>query len=679
MSRPSRKEGLRFKLLLAISLLVAFAVAFTLGKSWTASVETDSGESEAPVSFAAELSEAEIGRLEQDGISATECIRRIDAAYETRSVFKVHLEAGLAAKDLAGSEFARLLDALLPRTGEQSSVLKLIVLLEWSRANPNAMIQYVDTKIGDFQLIGMLYQYWADADLEKAVASIGRLNQAKAAALASLRRLKNGAVNSELERRGFLRSGSESLEVQKKIDAALADNSYLDRFGEFTGWIRRAYRNDPKAALELALSIEDPRKRDKLIRMVGDFNWPSVSKGLETLSSMDAAGLIGSRSDYLKLVRGAITRSADSGQLEESLNWLGANLRGAELVSVMNLSLQRGFGSGDPEEVLSSSIFTNLPDSSIKRQMVSNLVNLWAGLDWRAALSWLDGQPANREVSAARGGVLGTVYMKSGYAAAVDVFNRLSPQERELGVRNLANLWGNEDPLGFASWALELEDSKLMERGLSQVANRWANVDLEGARYFSESLPEGKTKMQFQRSIGNRLARLDPIEAITYTSSIENRNTARNIEVSALSLWANTEPMAAMDYLNEMYRDNDDRMADAIQSVAQQWARNDPESATRYFNELESDVARRSSMVAAINQWMAYDMGSAVAFAREESNPNTRDHLLSAAANSNQLLQADPKLAIQVAESIRDADMRERVLDRAKRRLEQIYSEGRAR
>ena len=612
-------------------------------------------------------------RLESSGLSAEECIQKIESIYETRDVFRVHLETGLAAKELAGSEFAAVMNGVLGRTGDQWFVIKLIILLEWARMNPDAMLNYVDTKVRDYRLVAGLFQYWADADLASVLNSVGKLGDyAKGAAVAGLEGLNIEFINQELLERGLGRRSHDQEKNRKNLEAALADRMYVENIDGFANLLLRAHYNDPKKALDIALSVSNERIRKKLLGVVARMRWADIGEGLNTMGTLYGSGQIASRNDYLKLLSNIVS-SVGPRQFQETLDWLSGNLQGTDLTNVVKLAQQRGFGSSNPRQLLESTIFGDIPDSIEKRNMISNLVQNWAHQDWQAAVEWLDTVPPYTDTTHLRGNMIGTIFQQSGPEPAIQFFDQLSPSDQQIGIDNLASSWGRQDPLGFVSWALGLESPELWEKALSRVGNRWAEVDIEGARYFSDSLPEGNMKHEFQRSIGRRLTVADPIQAIEYASGIQDTNTARNVENTALARWAKAEPKAAMDYLREVYVADEMRLMHGAMSVANAWGGRDPEEAINYFQNLDSDLAQREASVAVVNQWANQDLASAVKFVMEEANENTRDHVLRGLANHHRLLQSDPEEAIRVAQSIRDVEMRRQTLLQVERRLKRSH------
>ena len=667
------KIRLSSKFWLGAFVIGAFCAAFFVGAKLGSSEAGEAIGQEAHLESSSARAIAQADRSNQKGISAAECIHKIESAYETRDVFRAHLETGLAAKELAGSEFAAVMNEVLDRTGDQWFVIKLIILLEWARTNPDAMLNYVDSKITDYRLVAMLFQYWADADLARVLDSLNNLSdQAKNAAIIGLRQLKSEFVTRGLEDRGLVRPDQNQEKLRENLDAALADRMYARDFDGFASLLGRAYYNDPQTALDIALSVTDERIRKKLMIVVSQMGWSDIGEGLNTMGALYGSGQIASRNDYLKLLSNMVSR-VGSNQFQETLDWLSGNLQGTDLTNVVRLAQQRGFGSSNPEQLLVSEIFGSIPDSIEKRDMISNLVQNWAHRDWRSAVAWLDTRLPHTETTNLRGNLIGMIFQQSGPEPAVQFFHQLSPGDQQIGIDSLASSWGRQDPLGFVSWALELESTELWEKALSRVGDRWADVDIEGSRYFSDSLPEGNMKHDFQRSIGRRLAVTDPIRAIEYALSIQDTNTSRNVENTALARWAKTEPKGAMDYLREVYVADEMRLMHGAMSVANAWGRANPEEAINYFQTIDSELTRREASVAVVNQWANQDLASAVRFATEGASENTRDYVLRGLANNHRLLQSDPEEAIRVAQSIRDVEMRRQTLSQLEGRLKRSH------
>jgi len=647
--------------------LAAFAGAFYAGAFWTPSEEPmESAQSE---TGDAESQQKVVTRL--DGISAEECLRRIDAARETRDVFRVHLEAGRAAAELASTEFPAALNEALAREGIQWNVAQLILLLEWARKKPDAMLNYLNTKQPSWRLVSLFFRYWADADLGRAISSIAELEGgARNAAIAGLNGLNSDFVNGELAARGFTNEGSNQEKVEGEFDAALAKKMYLDDLNKFSNLLIRAHVGNPEKALEIALSVTDERIRKRLLKTVAHMRWPNVEVGLNTMNHLFATGQIGNRSDYVELVASLSSRSGGKQELD-SLNWIQANFRGHEFLSVVKLAQRQGLGSGDPKGFMESAVIASLPDSNEKRNMISSLVLSWAHKDIDSTIAWVDAYPNTEEAARIRAGIIGTVFEKSGRNAALQLFNQLPPNKQKTAVEILAQNWGRQDPLGYVSWTLDQENPKLLEHAVSRVGNHWAQMDLEEARYFSENLPEGDMKGNFQQSIGSNMARTDPLGAIEYASSIENPATALNIEVNALGSWARSEPRAAMDYIQNVYDEDDTEKLQRLSPVANTWGNLNPEEAMGYFQSAGSEKVQRQGSIAVLNTWINKDVDSALNFVMEKSNSTTRDELLNQAAFNYNILRSQPDRAYEIVEAIANVEMRKQALERLEQRLAQ--------
>ena len=437
-----------------------------------------------------------------------------------------------------------------------------------------------------------LYRAWIKSSPSAALASLSKLDDAKASMIA------------------------RDLVAQAGDDEALVDRILAAVPARLTNElisisVSRVARESPTEALARARRIADPAARSNAVNQVIRV-WAERDPraALDYVATLDAAA----RRDALNNGLWQQVALADPELALDRIDTLPADLRAGIQQTALQTLAQK-----DPQAALAR--VAQMPRGEVRQQLLQTVARGFAEHDPDAALQWA------RSLDPPEPGVLAIVI--SGLAAkdpmrAIDVAAQIeSPMEQTQAMRSAYMSATSRDPSLFAPLlerVLALANTGQKQGLVQSLVASWAARDAVQAADWVLS-NGARVPPDVVTQVASQYARADPARAVSYTARIPSDVRAAWLRGVA-SGYAQTDPRAALDWVEQLR--GSPEYDDAAIAVVQSAAQLDPAAAARVLDTIGREDYRRNGVGIVARTWASRDPAGAASWAAALHDPATR-------------------------------------------------------
>lgn len=216
----------------------------------------------------------------------------------------------------------------------------------------------------------------------------------------------------------------------------------------------------------------------------------------------------------------------------------------------------------------------------------------------------------------------------------------------------IATEWARQDPTAALAWANSLSSGK--GQAMTAVVTEVAKTDPKKAAEMLSSM-DAADKPGAYRSVAEQYGALDFTAAQSWIHTLPAEDQAAAL-ASAIGGLSNTDPaQAALQVKSMEAGDAKDRV---IADIAGDLAKTDPQAAAAFLKGQDSEKALQDGMRPLMQQWVAKDAASALAYVNSYEEGPVRDSAAQAYVWSN--TTSSPSDLVKLAETISDEGDRNR-------------------
>ncbi|MBK1879533.1 hypothetical protein [Pelagicoccus mobilis] len=569
--------------------------------------------------------------LESSQLAANHPLGTLNSAFSSGERFNIHYTALLLTQNHSPQQIGQLLLGCADFEGSDADIVSLIFALDLAYRDPNLLTQVLRQthKSGNRYLdLSSLFYYWASAAPQDAFDTALKLPQHlqrqafQGVSRSGIREIKK-QVEAYLSSSNYRSSGNS--ESREKAIQAIAQKSWKSDPEGFLRFFSKGFQNRPLDGLEHALEIDDPHLQSRALDSLRHSKWEDPIEGLKTALALVDENNIPNPQKRRGFIANIINRAGPEHYIE-AIGVLEAATSPQERAKYLPL-----IQPGDHKSIatlLSSSFIQSIPDSPRKTNFLRNTLNSFAHTDWERSLELLNQHLPTHIVEQSIPILANNAYRIDGSQAAIHLLEATSSNElRTQTIQQLANSWGQKDPLGYLSWTLSEPNQAELLSAQKNAINYWAKSDMESLRLFESEVEEGQFKTALQQGIGVGLAASDPYSAIEYASTISDIEAAVPIVSQAAYTLSQTEPRAAAELIVSIYPDNPSAQR-SLQRIGRTWADSDPQAASVFFSNLPESHYTTRALASTLQRWVHQDQNAAIDFITNLPSGNRRDQAI---------------------------------------------------
>jgi|GEM_PF-729576 len=441
---------------------------------------------------------------------------------------------------------------------------------------------------------------------------------------------------------------------------------------------------DPKRAMELAASIDDPQVRNQIRMMAISQLATKDPRAALTLYQSDKAQSSDSRHDgTISMIFHQWAQRDPEAARAAALELTGGQQEQA-LVTILSSFTQKDpkaaweyakslpetgesyndprvrviqmWANADPASALEAA--SSIKKSTTRDAAVSSVVSAWSRTDFDAALNYALSIPGPTQ----RSDVFRSLSADSGanreklLTAALDYMPPGNSFQQV--VSQVFSSWASEDPAKAAKAVFKLPPGQVLSNAASQVASDWAQSGNKvEVLNWVKRLPEGNTRLSSIDSVFRHWASEDSAAAQAALANLSASERDRATRAIA-SGWSQKDPQAVLGWSQSLA--TEDLRNEVVREAMNQWANEDPEGAAQKISQLPESAQGRA-MQAVISRWATKDAASAGDWLGRQAAGATRDGAISSLART--LAVEDPEAALEWTAKITDEKSRNRQLE----------------
>ena len=370
---------------------------------------------------------------------------------------------------------------------------------------------------------------------------------------------------------------------------------------------------EPDAAMRSVIALPAGPRKDRLLRQAAAHYVRTDPKAALQLA------MSVKRADSRHLVMGIVTEWAEY-DVRAAAQWLAAN-PGRVNRNIASQFADR-YGALDPVEAMA---WAQRMDRSGMRGLVGAALAGYAEVDapdaLRMAFALEHGAQRRRAVSA----VLSVVAQRDPEYAK-DQLGKLDSEARGEAVQTIAHAMMRADPRAAVEWLKQLDDASARRAGLGSVAYALADSDPETAASLTEQVP-ADSRVAWITAVGSGMAATDPEAAVRWVRNYQSEPGYPQIAAAFVQRLAMYEPEAAYEFAAAL---PDQRQRDAMITRVLSNQNRNPEVAARWMERISDDRMRVQVVGNIASQWAWQDAAGARKWASSLPSGEVRDQALAA-------------------------------------------------
>lgn len=529
--------------------------------------------------------------------------------------------------------------------------------------------------------------------------------------LSELTRMEAGSQSgaAALRARADLQERLKSSDLPTLV-AALANSSVADRDRSLRLIFSTYAEEDPQAAWNLALAMQNPSMRrgalhavmssvgsinpDQALAMSEEIKDASLrrhlrSSALNSLAAKDPARAFavaiqtGDREEFsIREVVGrwaakdpqaakAAVASLKGKQAEMAQMAIVSQLTRQDPLAAWDYAVQLPSPAGDrywrdprmqviqewvqsdPAGALGAALA--IQDGERRGEIVASAISTWASADFSAALDYA----VKIKDAGMRGRILQALAMNqdADRSKMFEVLMEHAPPgesfQQSMGV--LMNHWARENPREAATAVMQLPPNRSLTYIAGHVADEWVSSGTDKMEIFNwvRSLPEGQMRKTTVNRLFGAWAKEDSAGALRALSSLGPDEKSEALQGIAAG-WSRTAPADAAAWAKSL--PSGDERNQAINRVVNTWARSSPPEAAAFVARLPEEGRERTQGTQGVVQtWASQDIASAAAWLQRQPAGQSKDAGLQVL--SGQIAMEDPETALSWVKTISDPKM----------------------
>ncbi len=270
-----------------------------------------------------------------------------------------------------------------------------------------------------------------------------------------------------------------------------------------------------------------------------------------------------------------------------------------------------------------------------RSETINQLLEQLAASDPLAALEFADGIASLRDAEQARNNIL-EVWARNEPMAALawadsalaDVPYNLRNSQMEAIIRGFAET----NPKGAFNYANALSEAttselRLKNRLLSEVIEtQIGGGGLAEAQTTIALMPDGPSKENLQRELVNEWAAFDPLSAAAYVQGLGS-DASTGMKTALIGEWAESDPAAAAAWLSNLSTE-DPAYSHATTQITREWTRYDLTASSEWLNSLPASPELDRAVATYTYRAAQEDPPTAMSWAESINNANMRNRMM---------------------------------------------------
>ena len=270
-----------------------------------------------------------------------------------------------------------------------------------------------------------------------------------------------------------------------------------------------------------------------------------------------------------------------------------------------------------------------------RSETINQLLEQLAASDPLAALEFADGIASLRDAERARNNILEVWASNEPMAALAwadsalaDVPYNLRNSQMEAIIRGFAET----NPKGAFNYANALSEAttselRLKNRLLSEVIEtQIGGGGLAEAQTTIALMPDGPSKENLQRELVNEWAAFDPLSAAAYVQGLGS-DASTGMKTALIGEWAESDPAAAAAWLSNLSAD-DPAYSYATTQITREWTRYDLTASSEWLNSLPASPELDRAVATYTYRAAQEDPPTAMSWAESINNANMRNRMM---------------------------------------------------
>ncbi len=270
-----------------------------------------------------------------------------------------------------------------------------------------------------------------------------------------------------------------------------------------------------------------------------------------------------------------------------------------------------------------------------RSETINQLLEQLAASDPLAALEFADGIASLRDAERARNNILEVWASNEPMAALAwadsalaDVPYNLRNSQMEAIIRGFAET----NPKGAFNYANALSEAttselRLKNRLLSEVIEtQIGGGGLAEAQTTIALMPDGPSKENLQRELVNEWAAFDPESAAAYVQGLGS-DASTGMKTALIGEWAESDPAAAAAWLSNLSTE-DPAYSHATTQITREWTRYDLTASSEWLNSLPASPELDRAVATYTYRAAQEDPPTAMSWAESINNANMRNRMM---------------------------------------------------
>ena len=270
-----------------------------------------------------------------------------------------------------------------------------------------------------------------------------------------------------------------------------------------------------------------------------------------------------------------------------------------------------------------------------RSETINQLLEQLAASDPLAALEFADGIASLRDAERARNNILEVWASNEPMAALAwadsalaDVPYNLRNSQMEAIIRGFAET----NPKGAFNYANALSEAttselRLKNRLLSEVIEtQIGGGGLAEAQTTIALMPDGPSKENLQRELVNEWAAFDPLSAAAYVQGLGS-DASTDMKTALIGEWAESDPAAAAAWLSNLSTE-DPAYSHATTQITREWTRYDLTASSEWLNSLPASPELDRAVATYTYRAAQEDPPTAMSWAESINNANMRNRMM---------------------------------------------------
>ena len=294
----------------------------------------------------------------------------------------------------------------------------------------------------------------------------------------------------------------------------------------------------------------------------------------------------------------------------------------------------RSQSSAMTRQLLNAALAVPISDPG-RSETINQLLEQLAASDPLAALEFADGIASLRDAEQARNNIL-EVWARNEPMAALawadsalaDVPYNLRNSQMEAIIRGFAET----NPKGAFNYANALSEAttselRLKNRLLSEVIEtQIGGGGLAEAQTTIALMPDGPSKENLQRELVNEWAAFDPLSAAAYVQGLGS-DASTGMKTALIGEWAESDPAAAAAWLSNLSTE-DPAYSHATTQITREWTRYDLTASSEWLNSLPASPELDRAVATYTYRAAQEDPPTAMSWAESINNANMRNRMM---------------------------------------------------